>query len=371
MVDLPGQLAHIREEVDSAIDEVLASGRFIKGPEVSAFESNLKSYLGTRNVITCANGTDALQIALMALDLKPSDEVIVPAFTYAATAEVVGLLGYRCVMVDVDPKTFNMDLQSLEKAITPRTKAMIPVHLYGLTSQMFEIMEIAEAHGLYVIEDNAQAIGSDYTFPDDQTKKAGTIGHIGCTSFFPTKNLGCFGDGGALYTDDEALGARIRMIASHGQSKKYHHEILGVNSRLDTLQAAILDVKLKYLDHYIAARQRAAGSYDTLLNTCDQVILPSRVDYSTHVFHQYTIRVRNGKRDDLKSYLQGQGIPSMIYYPLPLYRQNAYKAWWDQKKNLPVTEILCQEVLSLPMHTELTEKQLDYICGHVRNFFDS
>lgn len=371
MVDLKNQYLKIKPEIDAAIQEVLESTAFINGPAVKRFQQNLEQYLQVKHVIPCANGTDALQIAMMALGLKPGDEVITADFTYVATAEVIGLLGLTPVLVDVNPSTFDINIEALERNITEKTKAIVPVHLFGQCANMDAIMEIAKKYNLYVIEDNAQAIGAEYTFQNGTHKKAGTIGHIGCTSFFPSKNLGCFGDGGAIMTNDDELAQRCRMIASHGQSKQYVHDVLGVNSRLDSIQAAILDVKLKYLDQYIQARQKAAEYYDRKFSNHPEIIIPARNPNSTHVFHQYTLQIKNGKRDALRAFLQEQGIPSMIYYPIPLHLQKAYQSPRYKKGDFPVTEMLCASVLSLPMHTELTEDTLEQITNAVLNFFNN
>jgi len=371
MVDLKNQYLKIKPEIDAAIQEVLESTAFINGPAVKRFQQNLEQYLQVKHVIPCANGTDALQIAMMALGLKPGDEVITADFTYVATAEVIGLLGLTPVLVDVNPSTFDINIEALERKITEKTKAIVPVHLFGQCANMDAIMEIAKKYNLYVIEDNAQAIGAEYTFQNGTRKKAGTIGHIGCTSFFPSKNLGCFGDGGAIMTNDDELAQRCRMIASHGQSKQYVHDVLGVNSRLDSIQAAILDVKLKYLDQYIQARQKAAEYYDRKFSNHPEIIIPARNPNSTHVFHQYTLQIKNGKRDALRAFLQEQGIPTMIYYPIPLHLQKAYQSPRYKKGDFPVTEMLCASVLSLPMHTELTEDTLEQITNAVLNFFNN
>ncbi len=369
MVDLGAQYLRIKDEIDQAILETVASTQYIQGPQVKAFQTNLENYLGVKHVIPCANGTDALQIAFMALELQPGDEVIVPSFTYVATAEVIALLHLKPVMVDVDPDTFNITAELIEKAITPNTRAIVPVHLYGQSADMEAIMQVAEKHGLFVVEDNAQAIGSDYTFSNGTMKKTGTIGHIGCTSFFPSKNLGCMGDGGAMMTNDDELAAKLRMIANHGQQKKYYHDVTGVNSRLDSLQAAILNVKLQYLDEYSAARQSAAAFYDDVFKNIEALKTPARQHNSTHVFHQYTLRVKNGKRDELQEYLSAIGIPSMIYYPVPLYKQKAFEQYVPAGFSLPVTELLCREVISLPIHTEMEEDLLGHITETVRSFF--
>jgi UDP-2-acetamido-2-deoxy-ribo-hexuluronate aminotransferase len=368
MVDLKGQYKKIKREIDAQLKHTLDTTAFINGPQVAAFQKNLEAYLGVKHVIPCANGTDSLQIAMMALDLKPGDEVIVPAFTYVATAEVIALLQLVPVMVDVDPNTFNITARLVEKAITPRTKAIVPVHLFGQSSDMDPIMELAKKHGIYVIEDNAQAIGSTYTHASGTKTKSGCIGHIGSTSFFPSKNLGCYGDGGALMTNDDELAAKLRMVANHGQKKKYHHSVIGVNSRLDSMQAGILDVKLKYLDKYSAARNKAAKAYDKAFKVIEGLQTPKRQKNSTHVFHQYTLRVKGGKRDALQKHLLDLGIPSMIYYPIPLYKQDAFAKYYNGKQ-LPVTELLCEEVLSLPMHTELSAAMLEQIISSVQAFF--
>ncbi len=370
MVDLKGQYVKIQEEINTTVLNVLREATFINGPAVTEFTLSLSTYLGGAQVIPCANGTDALQIAMMALDLQPGDEVIVPAFTYVATAEVIGLLKLKPVMVDVDPQTFNITRENLVQAITSKTKAIVPVHLFGQCADMEPIMELAEEHGLFVIEDTAQAIGADYTFTNGSKKKAGTIGHIGCTSFFPSKNLGCYGDGGAIYTNDVVLSEKIRMIANHGQVKKYVHKYIGVNSRLDTLQAAILNVKLKYLDDYSTSRRNAANLYDQLLAGVRGIITPFRAENSSHVFHQYTLRVLENKRDSLKAYLESFGIPAMIYYPVPLNEQEAFQSIGFTVRQLSVTKDLCDSVLSLPMHTELTKEQQMFIADKIISFFN-
>ncbi|WP_077419226.1 DegT/DnrJ/EryC1/StrS family aminotransferase [Chryseobacterium sp. JV274] len=370
MVDLKGQYLKIKEDVDAGIQECIDNTAFINGPAVKEFQQDFEKYLGVKHVIPCANGTDALQIAMMALDLQPDDEIICPAFTYVATAEVIGLLGLKPVMVDVNEDTFDIELEDLQKYLTPNTKAIVPVHLYGQSANMEKILEFAKTHNLFVIEDNAQAIGSDYTFSDGTVKKTGTIGHIGCTSFFPSKNLGCYGDGGALMTNDDNLASKIRMIANHGQEKKYYHKVLGCNSRLDTLQAAVLKVKLKHLDEYSAARNRMADYYDENLAGIAEIQTPKRAENSTHVFHQYTLRVKNGKRDELQKYLAEKNIPSMIYYPLPLYKQEAFLQYVEEGFSLPVTEQLCTEVISLPVHTEFDQEVLDVIITEIKNYFN-
>ncbi len=370
MVDVGTQYLKIKEEVDRGIAEVLETTAFINGPKVHEFQKGLESYLQVSHVVPCANGTDALQIAMMALDLKPGDEVIVPAFTYVATAEVIALLGLTPVMVDVDLDTFNASPEGVGSAITNKTKAIVPVHLYGQSAYMEGIMEIARKHSIHVIEDNAQAIGADYTFSDGRTQKTGTIGHIGCTSFYPSKNLGCYGDGGAMMTNDDALGRKMLKIANHGQSVRYYHDLVGCNSRLDAIQAAVLNVKLKHLDAYCSARVSVADFYDNAFADVDALITPYRAPYSTHVFHQYTLRVQDGRRDALKEALEKAGIPTMIYYPVPLYKQKAFSSYAPEGCNLPNTEVLCQEVLSLPIHTEMDAGQLNYIAENVRKFFN-
>ncbi|MGI9581153.1 DegT/DnrJ/EryC1/StrS family aminotransferase [Chryseobacterium sp. RRHN12] len=370
MVDLKGQYQKIKEDIDVGIQECIDSTAFINGPAVKEFQHDFERYLGVNHVIPCANGTDALQIAMMALNLQPGDEIICPAFTYVATAEVIGLLGLKPVMVDVNENTFDIQLEGLEKYLTPNTKAIVPVHLYGQSADMEQILKFAEKYNLFVIEDNAQAIGSDYIFSDGKVKKTGTIGHIGCTSFFPSKNLGCYGDGGALMTNDDELAFKIRMIANHGQEKKYYHKVLGCNSRLDTIQAAVLKVKLKHLDEYSAARNRMADYYDKNLTGIAEIQIPERAGNSTHVFHQYTLRVKNGQRDGLQKYLAEKNIPSMIYYPLPLYKQEAFLQYVDESFSLPVTEQLCKEVLSLPVHTEFDQEVLDVIIMEIKNYFN-
>ena len=368
MVDLKQQYLNIKDDVDSAIMSVLDSTQFIGGKEVQKFSADLAAYMGVKHAIPCANGTDALQIAMMALDLQPGDEVITPSFTYIATTEVIALLRLKPVFVDVDPKTFCIDPKQIKQAITPKTKAIVPVHLYGHTSPMEEIMAIAKEHGLFVIEDNAQAIGSDYTFSDGRKKKAGSMGTIGSTSFFPSKNLGCYGDGGALFTDDDELADKLRMIANHGQKVRYYHEMVGCNSRLDGIQAAILNVKLPLLDKYIAARQKAADFYDNAFRGNDKITTPYRAPYSSHVFHQYTLQLEGVDRDALHEYLAAQQIPSMIYYPVPAHRQKMFEAFGSADTRLDVTDWLTQRVISLPMHTELDEEQQLFITSSVLNF---
>ncbi len=369
MVDLKGQYEKIKTEIDQAVIACISNTSFINGPAVKEFEVGLKHYLGVKHVIPCANGTDSLQIAMMALGLQPGDEVICPAFTYVATAEVIGLLGLTPVMVDVDSETYNVTSRDIEKAITPKTKAIVPVHLYGQSADMESIMNVAVKFNLFVIEDNAQAIGADYTFSDGRKVKTGTIGHIGSTSFFPSKNLGCYGDGGALMTNDDNLAYKMRIIANHGQDKKYHHKVLGCNSRLDTIQAAILNIKLPLLDIYIKERNKMASFYDFALSDVDGIELPKRQYYSSHVFHQYTLKVKNGKRNELQQYLIERGIPSMIYYPLPLYKQEAFRLYVADDFKLANTEQLCDEVLSLPIHTEMNIGDMNFICDTIKSFY--
>lgn len=365
MVDLLAQYEAIKTEVNEAIQQTIQSTAFINGPPVMALQKELSDYLNVKKVITCANGTDALQVALMALNLQPGDEVITSNFTFIATVEVISLLKLKPVLVDVDPNTFNLDPKKIRQVINPKTKAIIPVHLFGQTAEMHEILSIAREHKLYVIEDTAQAIGADYQFPDGSKQKAGTIGTIGTTSFFPSKNLGCFGDGGALMTNDPELGDKIKVIVNHGSQVKYYHEEIGVNSRLDTLQAAILRVKLKHFDDYIKARKKAAGYYDHLLADHDAIQTPVRSKNSTHTFHQYTLRITNGRRDEIRSKLADKNIPSMIYYPVPLSLQKAFRSAGYRSGDFPVTEMLCDEVLSLPMHTELSNAQQEYIADNL------
>lgn len=368
MVDLKSQYEKIKNEVDSAIQNVINTTTFINGPEVKAFQADLEKYLQVKHVIPCANGTDALQIAMMALDLKPGDEVITADFTYVATAEVIGLLGLKPVLVDVIPDTFDIDITAIEKAITTKTKAIVPVHLFGQCANMEALMALAKKHNLYVIEDTAQAIGADYFYKDGSSKKAGTIGTIGCTSFFPSKNLGCYGDGGALFTNDDALAAKIRMIANHGQSVQYVHDSIGVNSRLDSIQAAILRVKLRDLDNYAKARNTVANYYDKAFSNHPKIKTPARASFSNHVFHQYTLQLNGVDRVALKDYLASKEIPAMVYYPIPLHMQKAYIDPRYKAGDFPVTEQLCASVISLPMHTELEEETLKYITDSVLEF---
>ncbi|MFT3945654.1 MAG: DegT/DnrJ/EryC1/StrS family aminotransferase [Agriterribacter sp.] len=370
MVDLQKQYQHIKQDVDAAIHSVLDSCAFINGKPVQDFAQNLSAYLNVKHVIPCANGTDALQIALMALGLEPGDEVITPSFTFIATTEVIALLKLKPVFVEVDPKTFCIDPSAIEKAITPKTKAIVPVHLYGQNANMEQIMKIAKKHNLFVIEDNAQAIGADYIFSDGTKKKSGTIGTIGCTSFFPSKNLGCYGDGGAIFTNDDNIANQLKMIANHGQSVRYYHDLVGCNSRLDTIQAAVLNVKLKKLDEYIAARQKAAAFYSKALSASDKITTPFIASYSTHVFHQYTILLEGVDRNGLNKFLADHSIPSMIYYPVPAHKQKMFASFGGSDFNLPVTDWLTQRVISLPMHTELEEEQLSFITSKVLEYIN-
>lgn len=365
MVDLQTQYQRIKADIDRGIQAVIDEAAFVKGKQVADFQHNLEAYTGAKHVITVGNGTDALQIALMGLGLQRGDEVITPTFTFIATAEVVALLGLTPVVVDVDWETMNMSVESLKKAITPRTKAIVPVHLFGQCANMEEIMSIARAHNLYVVEDACQAIGAQYTFADGSTKQAGTIGDIGCTSFFPSKNLGCYGDGGAIFTNDDDLAARMRAIANHGMVVRYHHDMVGVNSRLDGIQAAILDAKLPHLDEYIASRRRAAAYYDKAFANNPHLLIPGHEPHSTHVYHQYTLRLIDVDRDNVKAQLQEAGIPAMVYYPVPLHLQKAYQDPRYKAGDFPVAERLASCVLSLPMHTELDDEQLAYITENV------
>jgi dTDP-4-amino-4,6-dideoxygalactose transaminase len=370
MVDLKQQYAKIKMEIDAALHLVLDSAAFINGPAVTDFTSSLSRYLGAKHVIPCANGTDALQISLMALGLKPGDEVITPSFTYIATTEAVALLRLKPVFAEVDPKTFCLDPGFLEQAITPRTKAIVPVHLYGQAAPMEEIMNIARKHNLYVIEDNAQALGCDYKFSTGTKKKAGTIGTIGTTSFFPSKNLGGYGDGGAIFTDNDTLANKLKMIANHGQNKKYYHQLVGCNSRLDSLQAAILDVKLKKMPEYIAARRKVADRYDKDFAGHARITTPFRAPYSYHVFHQYTLLLDGVDRNGLIGFLDSKGIPSMIYYPVPVHRQKMFEDFGGSAYHLRTTDWLTERVISLPIHTEMDDEQLVYITSNVLDFIN-
>jgi dTDP-4-amino-4,6-dideoxygalactose transaminase len=368
MVDTHTQYHKIKSEVDKAVIDVMESSAFINGKPVQEFATNLSNYLGIKHTIPCANGTDALQIAMMALGLQPGDEVITPSFTYIATTEVIALLKLTPVFVEVDPKTFCVDPVAIEKAITPKTKAIVPVHLYGQAAPMEEIMAIAKENNIYVIEDNAQAIGCDYFFKDGSTKKTGTIGHIGTTSFYPSKNLGAFGDGGAIFTNDDALAIKLKMMANHGQSKRYYHDVVGCNSRLDTVQAAILNIKLKHLDEYAAARRKAADFYDKAFANHPKIKTPFRADYTNHVFHQYTLILEGADRNGLNEFLAQRNIPSMIYYPVPGHKQKMFEQFNVASQTMPVTDWLTERVISLPIHTELDDEQLSFITSNVLEF---
>jgi UDP-2-acetamido-2-deoxy-ribo-hexuluronate aminotransferase len=370
MVDLKQQYQKIKSEIDAAVSNVIENTAFINGPQVQSFAANLAAYNGAKHVIPCANGTDALQIAMMALGLQPGDEVITPSFTYIATTEVIALLKLTPVFVDVDPKTFCIDTEALQKAITPKTRAIVPVHLFGQAANMEEIIKIAAANNLYVIEDNAQAIGCDFYFSDGSIKKTGAIGTIGTTSFFPSKNLGCYGDGGAILTHDDHLADQLRMVANHGQSKRYYHDLVGCNSRLDTIQAAVLDVKLKYLDEYINARRAVADHYDAAFSGHPKMTIPFRASYSRHVFHQYTLLLEGIDRNKLQEYLAQHKIPSMIYYPVPAHRQKMFAHFGSAQRELPVTDWLTERVISLPMHTEMDQEQLTFITAKILEFIN-
>ena len=370
MVDLISQYEKIKTEVDQATQNIFQTAQFINGPEVKTFQSDLEKYLDVKHVIPCANGTDAIQIALMALGLEPGDEVITSDFTFAATVEVIGLLKLTPVLVDVEPDTFNISIEAIEKAITPKTKAIIPVHLFGQSANMDAIMKLAEKHNLSIVEDTAQAIGSKYTFSDGTVKSAGTIGHIGTTSFFPSKNLGCFGDGGAIFTNDDELAATLRSIVNHGMGKRYYYDRLGVNSRLDSIQAAVLRIKLRHLDQYIANRQSAANYYTNFFSSFENVETPVISDSSTHVFHQYTLKIKGIDQFAVQDYMREKGVPVMIYYPMPLHTQKAYGADQFNDADFPVTNELCKTVISLPMHTELDEEQLSYICNSLKDYLN-
>ncbi|TWP28810.1 DegT/DnrJ/EryC1/StrS family aminotransferase [Apibacter muscae] len=371
MVDLISQYKCIEAEIQKGFDQVLNTASFINGQQVTQFANNLENYLQVKNVIPCANGTDALQIALMALDLKPGDEVITADFTFAATVEVINLLNLKSVLVDVDYNTFTIHPEAIKKAITPKTKAIIPVHLFGQCANMEEILKIAQEHNLYIIEDNAQAIGADYIFSDGTTKKSGTIGTIGTTSFFPSKNLGCYGDGGAIYTNDENLAHKIRGIVNHGMYKRYYHDEIGVNSRLDTLQAVVLNAKLPHLDEYNKKRMNAADYYDKEFANHPNLQVPTRAEYSTHVFHQYTLKIVNSNRDELQKYLLEKEIPAMIYYPVPLRKQKAYFSDDYKDQDFIITDQLINQVISLPMHSELEDEQLKYISDNILMYFNT
>jgi len=368
MVDLGSQYQNIQEEIDSAVLNVIRSTAYINGPEVKKLQESLQEYLGVKHVIPCANGTDALQVSLMALGLQPGDEVVSVDFTFAATVEVIGLLNLVPVLVDVDEKTFNMDIEALKKAITPKTKAIIPVHLFGQVANMEEVMKVAREHNLAVVEDTAQAIGADYTFTDGTVKKAGTIGDLGTTSFFPSKNLGAYGDGGAVFTNDDELAHKLRGIVNHGMYRRYYHDEVGVNSRLDSIQAAILNVKLPHLDKYNAARAKAANYYNEAFKNCEKIETPFIDKNSTHVFHQYTLKVKGVDRNAMQEFLMEKGAPAMIYYPVPLHSQEAYKDERYNEEDFKVTNKLINQVISLPMHSELDEEQLAFICSAVLDF---
>ena len=370
MVDLVGQYKEIKTEIDKAISAVLLSAKFVNGPEVHEFATNLKNYTGAGFVVPCANGTDALQIAMMALEFERGDEIIVPAFTYVATVEAIALLGLKPRLVDVDPDTFNINPKSIEQNINSRTRGIVAVHMFGQAADMEEIMKIAQKNNLKVIEDNAQSIGCEITFSDGSKRQAGTIGHIGTTSFFPSKNLGAYGDGGAIFTSDGQLSDRLKTISSHGQRQKYCYDEIGVNSRLDTIQAAILNVKLKKLDEYISRRQKIAAYYDAQLGSLDNVSIPKRNKKSTHVFHQYTLKLHNKDRGVFQDYLKGKGIPTMIYYPLPMHLQKAYLHYGHKKGDFPISEKLCEEVISIPMHTQMNDAALEFITGIIRQYFE-
>lgn len=368
MVDLKRQYAKIKPQVDAAILDVLESTAFINGGPVQSFAQELQQYLGVKHVIPCANGTDALQIALMALGLQPGDEIITPSFTFIATAEVIAMLQLKPVFVDVDPQTFCLDVAQVEKAITSKTKAIVPVHLYGHSTDMEPLMTLAAQHGIYVIEDNAQAIGGTYTYKDGTVKKTGAMGHIGCTSFFPSKNLGCYGDGGAIFTNDDALANQLKMVANHGQSARYYHDVVGCNSRLDTVQAAILRIKLPLLDEYIKARRAVADAYDAGFAGIPQITTPYRAPYSYHVFHQYTLQLNGIDRNALQQYLQEKQVPAMIYYPVPAHQQKMFANFGGAAFHLPNTDALTTKVISLPIHTEMDPDQLDHIIASVKSF---
>lgn len=371
MVDLKSQYEKIKPEIDKAISDVINTTSFINGPAVKEFQAALEKYLGVKHVIPCANGTDALQISMMALGLKPGDEVIAPSFTFIATAEVIAVLGLTPVLVDVEPDTFNISPEAILKAITPRTKAIVPVHLFGQTADMDAIMEIAKKHNLVVIEDACQSIGSDYMNAAGEWKKSGTIGHVGCTSFFPSKNLGCYGDGGAIFTNDDLLAAKLRSIVNHGMTVRYYHDDIGVNSRLDSIQAAVLNVKLKHLDEYARARQQVAAAYDKVFKEQPELTIPARFTRSTHVFHQYTLLVKGVDRNKLPEFMATKDIPAMIYYPVPIHLQKAYLDPRYQPGDFPVTEQLCHTVVSLPMHTEMDAEQLNYITSSVLEYLET
>ncbi|MBK6331250.1 MAG: DegT/DnrJ/EryC1/StrS family aminotransferase [Bacteroidetes bacterium] len=372
MVDLKSQYEKIKDEVNASIQEVIDTTAFINGPQVKTFSANLEKYLGVKHVIPCANGTDALQIAMMALDLQPGDEIITPSYTYFATVEVVGLLQLTPVFCEVDKDTFSIDVNEIEKLITPKTKAIVPVHLFGQSADMEPILAIAKKHGLYVIEDNAQAIGGYYTFSDGTRVANGCMGTIGTTSFFPSKNLGCYGDGGAIFTNDNDLAVKLKMVANHGQKEKYIHEIIGCNSRLDTMQAAILNVKLPHLDSYCDARRKVADYYDAAFAGNAKIKTPFRAPYSHHVYHQYTIQLQDGiNRNEVMNRLKELGIPSMVYYPIPAHKQKMFENTHRPSTNLDLTNWLVEHVISLPIHTEMTSEQMEYICTHFLNIINT
>lgn len=368
MVDLKSQYVRLKSEINSAIEEVFEAGKYIKGPQVLSFEQKLAQYTGSKHVISCANGTDALQIAMMALGLKPGDEVIIPAFTYVATAEVIALLGLTPVLADVDKNTFNLNPDSFKSCITPKTKAVVPVHLFGQSAAMQSILDISNQYNLFIVEDNAQAIGCNYQLSSGETRQCGTMGIIGTTSFFPSKNLGCYGDGGALFSSDDELASKIRMISNHGQKIQYQHDCIGVNSRLDTLQAAILEVKLSHLNEFIVKRQMVADLYDEALKPINGIQIPTRDPKSSHVFHQYTLKLEGINRDALRAYLAEVGIPSMVYYPIPLHKQKAFGSAISDRVSLEVSDQLCHQVLSLPMSPDIDQDQIDYILYHIKHF---
>jgi dTDP-4-amino-4,6-dideoxygalactose transaminase len=370
MVDLKAQYDKIKPEIDNAISEVINATAFINGPAVKEFQSALEHYLGVKHVIPCANGTDALQVSMMARGLKPDDEVIAPSFTFIATAEAVALLGLTPVLVDVDPGTFNISPDAIVRAITPRTKAIVPVHLFGQTADMDAIMQIAKQHNLFVIEDACQSIGADYMNAEGEWKKSGTIGNVGCTSFFPSKNLGCYGDGGAIFTNDDALADKIRSIVNHGMTVRYYHDDIGVNSRLDSIQAAVLNVKLKHLDEYARARQNVAAAYGKAFGKRKELTVPEQFTRSTHVFHQYTLQLKGVDRNKLQEFLASRDVPAMVYYPVPIHLQKAYLDPRYNAGDFPITEQLCQTVISLPVHTEMDQEQLDHITSSVLEFLD-
>lgn len=371
MVDLKGQYEEIKDQIATSFEEVITNTAFINGPEVHAFQKDLEDYLGVKHVIPCGNGTDALQIAMMGLGLQPGDEVITVDFTFAATVEVIALLQLTPVLVDVEQDTFNIDIEALKKAITPKTKAIVPVHLFGQVANMDAVMEIAKAHNLFVIEDTAQAIGADYTWKDGSKQKAGTIGHVGATSFFPSKNLGCYGDGGAIFTNDDALAYTLRGVVNHGMYERYHHDVVGVNSRLDALQAAVLRAKLPHLDTYNNKRKEAARKYNEALAGEAHIVTPvQHGDEMSHVYHQYTLRITNGKRDELVKFLNENGIPCGVYYPIPLHSQKAYADEKYNEEDFSVTNQLVKEVISLPMHTELDDEQIAFITSKVKEFIN-